>query len=352
MINDGGIGTYVRNVVPRVIRNRADWRFTVLGRGSALESLGLSGVGNVEMRHCDAPIYGAREQLELAAATPAGASLFWAPHYNVPLLTAAPLLVTIHDVCHLALPETIGTLRHAYARVMFAAVRLRARAISFDSDFSRSEMERYAGSPRGRGVVCRLGVDDDWYGAKSAHPAPPVHGPYLLYVGNMKRHKNVPALLRAFGAIRDAVPHRLILIGRRDGLRADPALDGALAEAGDRVVFAGELPRAELQRYVAHATACATASRYEGFGLPALESMAAGCPYVSTRAGSLPEICGDAALYCDADDVASISGALLRVATDARLREDLRARGVANARRFSWDRCTTETMALMEQALA
>jgi glycosyltransferase involved in cell wall biosynthesis len=349
MIADGGIGTYLQNIVPAVARRQPSWRFTVLTSASRFRQPALEALPNVALRRCDARIYGVREQLELPLRIPADASLFWAPHYNFPLLVSQPFVVTIHDVCHLALAEMNGgPLRHAYASFMLHTARRRARGLLFDSEFSLQEMSRLVGHCN-NAVVSRLAVDDDWWNAKTLAPERPFAEPYLVYVGNMKRHKNVPLLVNAFRDASRDLPHRLVLIGRGTGLRADPDV---VMVSDDRVQFAGELPQDQLRRYVAHADAFVTASRYEGFGLPALEAMAAGVPCMVSRAGSLPEICGDAAIYCDPADAASVAQGIRRIVGDVELRASLVARGFARAREFSWERCATQTAAVLERALA
>ena len=126
MLRHAGIGTYIRNVVPRVVERRSDWHFTLLVPRNAEQFHRWSALANVTVVPCDSHIYSLAEQFELPARTPRRASLFWAPHYNIPLLSRVPLVVTIHDVAHLALADMYGgALRQIYARRMFAAVRTR-----------------------------------------------------------------------------------------------------------------------------------------------------------------------------------------------------------------------------------
>lgn len=348
MIADGGIGTYLGELLPRVTAARPDWRFTLLGAVSRLQHLRGP---NVDVRALDAPIYGPAEQIALASAAPR-ADLFWSPHYNIPLLQPARLAVTIHDVAHLAAPDaSSGVLKRAYARFMFAQVRRRARTLLFDTAFSRSEFTRHVGAPRQPARVVHLAPAEGWRNAKAEHPERPLPEPYLVYVGNFKQHKNVPALLRAFARARLRIPHRLVLVGRREGLAADPAIAPLLGSMGETVHSTGELPAPDVRRWVGHADALVTASRYEGFGLPPLEAMAAGVPTLVSRAGSLPEICADASLYCDPGDEESIARGLEQVASDTTVRTELIARGRKRAAAFSWSQAARQTLEGLEQAL-
>jgi ADP-heptose:LPS heptosyltransferase/glycosyltransferase involved in cell wall biosynthesis len=347
MANDGGIGTYLRQLLPRIARSRPEWRFTLLGDPSALSAMQAE---HVSVRACGAPIYGVREQIEVPLQVPADASVFWAPHYHFPVLLrrSCRLVVTVHDVAHLALPQG-SLLKQGYARAMFSQVASRADAILFDSEFSRHEMARFVAS-RGTNAVAPLGVDESWFAADSASSRP-LDDPYIVYVGNWKRHKNIPALLRAFGRVRKKIPHRLVLIGRRDGLNIDKTIDGEMAALGDRVLHVGEIDDAQLRRWVSHADALVTTSLYEGFGLPPLEAMAAGCPTVVSNAGSLPEICGDATLYVDPRDETDIAARIVEVLTDAELRGQLIERGRARARGFTWEQCAATTVGVLERAM-
>ena len=347
MVTDGGIGTYLRQVLPRIARCRPQWRFTLLGDIAGLSAMQTENVG---VRTCASPIYGVREQLALPLRVPADATVYWSPHYNIPvLLRSCRLVVTVHDVAHLALPQG-NALKDGYARFMFSRGANRAAAILFDSEFSRAELTRFV-TPRGQSTIAPLGVDESWFHARESAPSRPLDVPYMVYVGNWKRHKNVPALLRAFGRARSRIPHRLVLIGRRLGLNSDNAIDRELTALADRAIHVGEVDDSQVKRWVAHADALVTASTYEGFGLPPLEAMAAGCPTVVSRAGSLPEICEDASLYVDPLDEADIAARIVDVVTDGELRSRLIQRGRAHARGFSWDRCATATAAALERAL-
>jgi glycosyltransferase involved in cell wall biosynthesis len=279
--------------------------------------------------------------------------VYWTPHYNLPLFARTQrLVVTVQDVCHLALPEmTGGPVRRAYARLMLDQVRRRAHGVLFSSHFSRREMERLVGAPSAPTAVSPLAVSGEWWNTKD-QSFRLMDGPYFVYVGNFKRHKNIPALLSGFRQVADRIPHSLVLIGRSKGLRVDPAVQQALAGLERRVLLAGEVDDVTLRAYVAHATAFVTASLYEGFGLPPLEAMAAGCPCVVSNAASLPEVCGDAALYCDPRDASSIAARLLEIATNDSARACLIGKGRERARQFTWKRCAEDTVALLEQTLA
>src|SRR5690606_23809850 len=131
---------------------------------------------------CIAPIYSHREQLELRRRTPVHAGIFWSPHYNIPVLRPDKLLVTIHDVLHLARPEFVqGRHSRFYARAMFEAVNRRAAAVVCDSTFTADELRRLVGIDGRKVTVVHLGVEDAWFEARGARA--PYPKPYFVYVG-------------------------------------------------------------------------------------------------------------------------------------------------------------------------
>lgn len=339
-IEISGIGTYIQEAVPRVIRRLSGVAEVVLlGDPRVLRDYDWTGAPGVSVVRCTSAMYSAAEQWEIPRAIPADTAVLWAPHYAVPFSWRRGLIVTVHDLFHLAMPEYVGGhARWLYARAMFAHVRRRADAILCDSRFTYEEFLRLVGQPRGSISVCHLGVAPKWFNIRPA--VSPRDRPYILFVGNVKPHKNLRRLLSAFERISAEVPHDLVILGRREGLiTLDPGAESAAVSLGNRVAFTGRVADEVLEQYVAHASVVVLPSRYEGFGLPPLEAMAAGCPTVVSRAGSLPEICGDAAEYCDAEDVADIAAKLGRVLTDAALREELRSRGRKHALTYSWDAC-------------
>jgi glycosyltransferase involved in cell wall biosynthesis len=352
MIEASGIGTCIAQWLPRLIAARSDLDFVLLGPASTLRELPWTHGSNVRVIGLDAPIYSLREQISLLHCTPRGTDVFWSPHYNIPLAWRGRLVVTIHDLAHLALPEMVdGAHRRAYARFMFHRVSRSAEAIATDSDFTRTEFERLVGVRRAKPEVVHPGVDRSWFEV-SASPAPHP-GRYLLYVGNVKPHKNLGRLVEAFAQLRSGVECDLLIVGKNEGfLSPDTGLRGAAAALGPRVQLLGEVSQGLLKRYVAHAQALVLPSLYEGFGLPPLEAMACGCPAIVSQTASLPEICGDAALYCDPLDPASIAGAMLRVLTQPDLRDTLRCRGLQRARRFTWEGSAQTLLNIFDRVLA
>lgn len=352
LVNASGIGTYLTNVVPRVIAARPEWRFELLGSPEELRAFSWAAAEQVSLVSCEAPVYGIREQIQLASRIPRDTDLVWSPHYNIPLAYRGPLVVTIHDVSHLALPDLVTRAhRRAYARLMFAAVKRRASAIVCVSDFTNREFRRLVGSGRATPVTILNGVSSRWFAIRPGdrpHPRP-----FLLFVGNVKPHKNLQVLLDAFRGLINEIPHDLVIVGKTAGLiTPDTGVLRAAHSLNGRVHFTGPVPDALLEQYYLHAEALVFPSRYEGFGLPPLEAMACGCPTIVARAGALPEVCGTAALYFDPASAQELAALLGRVVSDQELRGNLADRGRSHAKQFSWDRCATDTLRLLTEHMA
>jgi glycosyltransferase involved in cell wall biosynthesis len=145
----------------------------------------------------------------------------------------------------------------------------------------------------------------------------------------------------------------LLILGKKEGFLSEDGSIGAAAERlAPRVRLLGALPQELLEQYVSHAEALVQPSLYEGFGLPPLEAMAAGCPTIVSHAAALPEVCGNAALYFDPLDPVSMADAILRLLRQPELRATLRCRGLERARRFTWDRSAQAVLTVLERVLA
>jgi glycosyltransferase involved in cell wall biosynthesis len=353
MIDSSGIGTYLRGLLPRLVASRPRWHFTLLGDRRRLADAGLAEFANTTLVGARAPIYSIRQQYELAMSGRA-AQLFWSPHYDAAVLAPGRLVVTVHDLFHLACSGDVGRMRgvarRAYARGMFAAVARRADLIMCDSEFTRAELVRLVGTTRGEVAVVPLGVEEHWSEGSSRAPR---ERPYILYVGNIKPHKNLRTLVEAFATVMGDIPHDLVIVGQGEGMRTvDDDIRGQARRCGGRVHFVGQVDQGLLVAYVRHAAALVFPSLYEGFGLPPLEAMKAGTPCIVSRSGSLPEVCGDAPLYFDATDAGQLARHVRAVVGDESLASELRERGLQRASGYTWGRAVEMTLELFEDVLS
>ena len=333
MIRASGIGTYLRALLPRVVELLPDARFCLLGDRAVLEHEPFSRHVRVDCREVSAGVYSPLEQVDIPRAAPGDTSVFWSPNVNVPLVHPGRLLVTVHDAFYFDPPAGVRTRldKRAYLGVLTRWLRRSASAVLCVSEFTKSELERVGGWRCPLRVV-PSGIESEWFSKPGGER--PWAKPYVLYVGNLKPHKNLPRTLVAFARIAASVPHDFLVIGAGSAAPLVSMLDPRIAS---RVHFLGSLDDAGVKRHVAHASGLVLASLYEGFGLPPLEAMALGVPVLVSRAASLPEICGDAALYCDPRSVDEIARGLEQLLGDSVARARLAREGPLHARRFSWD---------------
>lgn len=356
MIDAAGIGTYLRQLVPRVVGtlSASALEISLLGRSEALKRFWWAKQANVSIIECRASIYSIREQVELPAKIPTDTSLHWSPHYNIPLLFQGRLLVTVHDTFHLAMPQFVkGWHRRTYSRVMFRAVRSRAAGIICVSHFAKDQLLKFCPAGHQNVTVVHNGVDASWFQV-NFQPAPHPK-PYLLFVGNVKPHKNLTRLLEAFSRLLESIPHDLVIIGRQEGfITGDSSAVKKASAIQERVTFVGELDHDHelLRRYYYHADLLILPSLYESFGLPALEAIACRCPIIVSKIGGMPEVYGDAALYCDPYSVSDIAEQISRMVTDRDLRHQYVEKGAAVAKTYSWEKTAKLTGDLIEKLLA
>lgn len=341
MINSSGIGTYLCELLKRIVE--VDFfNIILLGKANFLKQYAWLDRLNVKVINFEAAIYSLEEQIEFLKLVPKQTDVFWAPHYNIPLSYHGKLLVTVHDVFHLAKPEFVnGFHKRLYAKTMFYALSCKADAIITVSHFTKNELFKYINFNEDNVYPIYNGVDRRWF---SIIKEKKTIKPYFLYVGNVKPHKNLTRLLEAFNLIADKIQHNLIIVGKRDGfITADTNITKLALCLGDRVEFTGYVSDEELQQYFVNADALVYPSLYEGFGLPPLEAMACGCPVVLSDIPVLSEVCSDAALFFDPLSISDMAQKLLHIIKDKSLRENLVKRGLARAAQFTWEEAVDST---------
>jgi glycosyltransferase involved in cell wall biosynthesis len=306
------------------------WRWVLLcppqGRLPALRNIEVRVVGIAGRLHL-------WEQLTLPWAARDGRLLSLAG--SAPFFARRPAAM-LHDAAVFDHPQAYTPVFVAWYRRLFRRLARRARPLLTVSAFSRERLALHLGVPAERFTVLPNGADHldavepdeavlDRHGLRS--------GRFLLAVASANPTKNLPALLAAFGRLAPEPGLRLLIVGGRNE-QVFSESEAAFDPPG--VVRTGPLADAPLKALYRHAVALIFPSTYEGFGLPPLEAMAHGCPVAASRAASLPEVCGDAALYFDPASVADIAAALRRLLDDEALRQRLRAAGLARAATFRW----------------
>ena len=256
--------------------------------------------------------------------------LFFSPGYNTPLYCAAPFVFTIHDLSHVYCPENSSLpIRLYYSTIMRRACHRAARILTV-SDFTRAQIVEWSGVSAQKVFNVSCGVDSayrlegDVYGLSF---------PYLLCVSNRKPHKNEFRIVQVFARAHIDLRVHLVFTGESNLPLADWIEKQGVTL---RVNFVGSVPEEKLPSLYRGATALIFPSLYEGFGLPLLEAMACGTPVVTAKVTALPEVAGDAALLADPTSVDEIAAAIENVTGDDSLRLQLKEKGLARARSFTW----------------
>jgi glycosyltransferase involved in cell wall biosynthesis len=305
--------------------------------------------------------YSISEQLRVPlAARRLRADLFHAPHYVLPPFVPGPTVVTIHDCIHLRFPENLPSrAAWVYAHTMIRIAARKAGRIITVSETSKRDVVHYTGVrpekvvviPNGLGARFTTAPDDD--ALDRVRQRFDLSHPFVLYVGNIKPHKNLERLIEAFALARVGGPDDLRLVVIGDEISKYPGLRQSVHRHRlDKYVrFFGFQPAATLVAFYRLARAFVFPSLYEGFGLPPLEAMANLTPVVTSNLSSMPEVVGDAAVLVDPYDSQSIADGIRRVVTDEGLRQQLIARGRLRVQQFSWRKAAARTLDVYREAI-
>ncbi len=307
-----------------------------------------------------APVHHRLEQFILSLETRLlNLDLIHSPDFIPPLYNRIPAVITVHDLAFLLYPNFVTAESARYYGQLREAVG-RANRIIAVSQSTKQDLIDLIGAPENKIDVIYEAADPAFRPipheeARRRLAASDIDAPerFILFVGTIEPRKNLGALLRAYHLLRQRyrVDAPLLLSGAMGWLSED-ILD-LVKELGleEDVRFLGKTSTEQLLCLYNLATALAHPAHYEGFGLTPLEAMACGAPVVCSDGGSLPEVVGDAAILAPPDDPEAWAVALHRVLEDAGLRRSLSEKGLARARRFSWEKAARETLETYRKAI-
>jgi glycosyltransferase involved in cell wall biosynthesis len=352
-----GIGRSVRNFIAYAKKARPGHGFFLYGNQHTDTSLeGDNAVLRVQ-RERSTLWWDQRVLAELAHQD--GVEVFFSPYLKGPLGVHCPLVITVHDLIDLAFPEYARKrrLKNIFLKGMTARTGQRAERVLADSGHAAGDAVRLLGLERTRIQVLPLGVEaryrpvgDGPEGVRALRRYG-LEEPYILYVGNFKPHKNVPALLRAFADLEKGLRDQYLLAlgGHQDRwCQARRKLAEELG-IGARTRFLGPIAEEDLPALYSQATLFAFPSLYEGFGLPPLEAMACGAPVLCSSRTSLPEVVGQAGRLEDPEDGEAFGRALGELLADREERLRLAAAGLERARLFRAEDMCERQMQILEQ---
>ncbi|MCH9624876.1 MAG: D-inositol-3-phosphate glycosyltransferase [Chlamydiales bacterium] len=314
-----GIGTFLQTALKALALEKR-FALTVLCRKQDMSQLAPLGAQLVPMNSW---IYTVREQLEYVSKIPS-CSVFWSPHYNVPLLPikAKKRLATLCDVYPLAHFNTLSFPKKIYAKFMYTKACKLSDYVTTLSEFSRQEILKYIPVKPKKLVKITSAF---------TFQSPPLatRKEFFLCVGNLKPHKNLCALLKAYCQIKPT--QDLYIVGKKEGLMTP---DSKIFKEIERhpflkqkVHFTGYISDQKLKELYATASVFIFPSLYEGYGYPPLEAMACACPVVASRIASIPEVCGDAVEYIDPCSIESIAQGIKNLLNNPQKQQQLIAKG-------------------------
>lgn len=359
-----GIGRYTRELVGALLALPSPHRYTLfaatgglhgalpaLPAAVRLRTLPLSDDWMARLWH--------RARLPLPVEWVTGrVELFYSPDFVLPpTLPGVRTLLTVHDLSFLRypdhfVPKLVDYLSRAVPRAVARADRVLA-----DSQATRADLIERLGAPADKVEVLYSGVDQRF--CPTAEPGERERlqarygwdgQPYVLTVGTLQPRKNYVRLIRAFARLRpaDLPPGMRLLIAGGRGWLYEEVLAEADRHAG-RVRVLGFVEDEDLPALYRGASLFVFPSLYEGFGLPVLEALACGVPVVCSNASSLPEVAGDAALLVAPEDEDGLAEGLLRALTDEPLRQEMIARGLRQAARFTWEQAARQLLAAFDR---
>jgi glycosyltransferase involved in cell wall biosynthesis len=356
MINPGsmhGIARYVFELLKCLAADQSGLEFFVIvNDGTPLEAMAWP--AHMHLVHMRGSWMSLRQQWELPRILKAiKADLFHAPSFIAPFICPCRLVMTIHDLNHMVLPQFYTPYHLAYYQIFVRSCARRSEYILTVSQFSKDEIVRNLGIGEGKVFVTHNGVSENYRPVDDPLRLAYVRDLYelperfILCLSNNKPHKNVHQLVRAYCHADIQIPlvlacpvdHGIIRIAESHGKK-------------HLIYFSRFIDEEHLPSVYSMTHLFVYPSTYEGFGLPPLEALACGAPVVVARSSSLPEVVGDAAIFANPFDYQDIARALEMGVADEALRRRLAVAGVTHARRFKWSTMTDQTLAIYRKCLA
>ena len=341
MIEMSGIGTYIQHLMGVGIYDFA------LGREEEIRRYD----SDVKVIPYDAPIYSPKEQIGFPnkAVKAAGIEIMHFPHYNVPISYRGKYVTTVHDLTHIIFPEFLGgKAKHVYAKFLMSQALKRASHIFTVSENSKRDIQKYFNIAEDRISITYNGIDND-FRVKNKSEISYLYDKYniprdkklLLYVGNLKPHKNLCTLLKALQALNREDMY-LLLVGKAF---KSIDLDEQEKQMGikDKVIHTGMVSKGELIDLYNLADLFVFPSLYEGFGIPPLEAMACGTPVICSNNSSLPEVVGEAAIMFDPYSIDDICNKIENYTWD----NELIQKGFNRVSQFSWQKTVDQVKKIL-----
>jgi len=288
-------------------------------------------------------------------------NIIFSPSHYAPRFSPCPTVISIMDLSFIRYPELFLKKDLHQLRSWTTYSAKKAVKIFTISEFSKKEIAKYYQLPEDKVIVTYPGYDEKKYQASNIESQKHVSriknkynifGDYILFVGTLQPRKNIVRLIEAFNILikeYDRQTLQLVLVGKKGWLYNDIFTTIKKLGLEKRVIFADFVANDDLPYLYYGARCFVLPSLYEGFGIPALEAMACGCPTVVSNVSSLPEVVGDAGILVDPQNVKDIAEGIYNAGFNELKRRELIKKGLSRAKLFSWEKCAAKTLEILKQ---
>lgn len=340
-----GIGRYLLNFLSYALSIKPEWEFIIFGNQNTNISL-----ENPNLRKIFIPEYITLwwDQVQLPYhLEKKKIDLLFSPYYKAPIFSPCKVIITIHDLMPL-MPSFQKKSNPSLKRVLLKKwgkiIARKAQAIITVSENSKKDIVKMLKVPDGKIVVAPNSVEDryrpinDFKALERIKKKYKITKEYIFSLGNLKPHKNVRGLLKAYSQLSNNLKdkYQLVIVGKKE--RYFNPLANLSKELQLDTLFIDYVQDPDLPALLSSAEFLVFPSFYEGFGIPVLEAMACGCPVVSSNTSCMPEVLGDAALFFNPYHVEEMSLAIRQMLEDENLRNKFRQKGLERARLFTLEK--------------
>lgn len=283
--------------------------------------------------------------LPLELFMPVRAEAMFFPDFSCPVtVQKVPKLAVIHDLVYLLQPEYVPESHQAFLKSIVGQALQQATAIVVNSHSTKNDIVEAYAYDGAKIKVIPPAVDHVQYQPTdreqidTAKKKYGIKGDYLLFLSTLEPRKNVAGIIKAYKLLSPELrdKYRLVLAGKKGWL--DEEIEDLCEQMGEQVIRTGRVDSEDKAALYSGARLFTFPSAYEGFGMPILEAMACGVPVITSNTSSMPEVAGDAAILVDPSDTHDILQAVIRVLTDKSLAQELKERGLKQAKLSSWER--------------
>jgi len=346
MINNAGIGTYLRNLISAIELQATGIKLTLFGEVNKLDSFKKHKIVNYP-----AKIYSLNE-LTYQGFSSSEFDVVHIPHFNAPFKKPKKLIITIHDLIYIKLPESRNYFKGLAANYLLKNALNKADKIIAVSKYTKNDIINFSPASADKIEVIYEASDPIFHRIKDKEILESFKEKYnlpdkfILFVGTLKKHKNINVLLEAYSLIKKENPeYKLVVTGKYRP--QEPEILNEIKKTD--AFYLGEVSNEDLVKLYNCASLMVMPSLYEGFGLPILEAFKSGIPVIASNATSIPEISSKAAMLFDPRNPQELANKITQIILDKTLAGSLIEKGTIRAEEFSWAKTALETINLYRE---